>query len=904
MFPLFAFFAIPAMGAFRSSCSDLRFCRDNLNRQPQNLTAWSFRDWQYSFMAPFAAPLFANGRPTNATLLITKIRNSGFRIRVDPGAALSRYRYDIAHDSLVVNATVLNSQDFLIVKDGNGSVSIELEGQENLSLLLSKSPLSISLRQGSREYLAMNSDDFMFVEDGSPVPDVLWDNWTETARHGRTAVGISFRFSGSDTELTGFAESNNGVNLPDVDFERHYALDYYSHYGYVPFVTAHNPAYDVTPAVFWMNPTDTFYRIRRTPTDRTLFLVCEGGFIDFVVFAAPGASVLPQYYRLTRFPFFPPAFTLGYHQCRWGYPSQAHVEQVMANLSAVHFPQDAQWLDIDHLEGSEPFILSRTWWTNATKFFADATAAGRRIIRITDCHMYANTSYFPYTDALSKGYLVSYNSSAFLGRCWPGPVSFPDFLRADVRNWWATLFARYEFPENVHVWNDMNEVATWDDAEGTLPKDATQLNGTTELREVHSLYGFANSAATHAALLSLVPDRRPFVLTRSFFAGSQKYAWHWSGDNEPTYDHLALSLSTLLTSNIAGLPFSGSDIGGFDDETEPSLLARWYQLGAFLYPLCREHSATGLPQREPYIFKDSNPEQFGAMFAAVVARYRLLPLLYTAARDAAEFGQPFVAPLWYYFPKVPINATVSNTQPVVGGKLMVVPQLQENATIVTIVKPPGNWFLLWNGTALVTGAVVPTRWADPVPAYLRGGAITALFTTHGMTVAETFAKNLTLYIALDAGQAATGSLYFDDLVSMQHTKGVFLRVAIECTQAYLSVHHTGNFSAAPFVEKVVIYGAAGVPAFVIPGGKVTFENGIVSITGVWIGLAVNQTFTAPSTPAPTPKDDADHIGIIVGVAVGAVVLVALIAVVVVRCTKSDDDLDKHRLAISDATFTS
>jgi alpha 1,3-glucosidase len=700
----------------------------------------------------------------------------------------------------------------------------------------------------------------MLLEDGSAVPDAFWDQWYESFPHGKTAVGLSFQFSNSATALSGFPESDNDLDLPDVDAERRYALDYYSHYGYVPFVMAHNSAYEFTPALFWMNPTDMVYLLSRGAQSRDLALISESGFIDFVLFLAEPEAILPQYYQITGFPLFPPAFGFGYHQCRYGYPSQEVVEEVMANLSANGFPQDVQWLDIDHLENYEPFILSKTWWTNATQFFADAATAGLRVVRITDCHMYDSGGYPPFVEAYDAGYLVMYRSWVFTAQSWPGMVGWPDFLRRDVRDWWSTLFPRYNFPENVHVWNDMNEVSASGTAEATLPKDALQFNTNIEVREVHSLYGFSNSAATHDALLSAFPDRRPFVLTRSFFAGTQRYAWHWSGDNMPTQDHLALALSTLLASNLAGLPFSGSDLGGFNAETNPFLLARWYQLGAYILPFYREHNDIYTSPREPYLYKDSNPAQFQAMKTAVIDRYKMLPLLYTAARDACEYGRPFAAPLWFHFPRVEFEAAVAKSQPLIGGRLMVVPQLTVNATNVTAVKPPGLWWELRTGRAMADRDVVSTDWSDHVPAFLRGGTILGVFSAHGMTVEKTFQNNLSLVIAFNESRMAEGSLYFDDLASLAHERGEFLRSAIACTGAYLSVTREGGFAGRPFVESVTIYGALALPSFVIPGGNATFADGVVTITGVWFSLADEQNFTAlPSqsaAPALSPTSSA------------------------------------------------
>jgi alpha 1,3-glucosidase len=483
--------------------------------------------------------------------------------------------------------------------------------------------------------------------------------------------------------------------------------------------------------------------------------------------------------------------------------------------------------------------------------------------------------------------LVKRNSETFIGDCWPGRVGWIDFLLKEARTWWGGLYSQYEYPENVHVWNDMNEAAVWESMEGTLPKDAVQLNGTVEVREVHALYGASNAAATQAGLLAKFPNRRPFILTRSFFAGSQKFTWHWSGDNSASYEHLVLSLNTLLASNLAGMPFTGSDIGGFGGDVDPDLLARWHQLGAYLFPLCREHLANWVPRREPYLYQESNPDQFHAMLTAVTDRYKLLPLLYTAMRDASEFGQPFVAPVWFYFPRHSVDLQAAARQPIIAGKQMVVPQLVEGAKSVTVAKPPGNWFDLRSGAALSDGQTVPTGWSDHVPAFLRGGSVVALFNEHGMTVQQTYKKDLTLYVALNESGLATGALYFDDLVSMEHQNGAFTRVTIEFSATVLAVRPAGSYTAVPRASKVVVYGASKVPQFAIPGGTATLDAGVVIITGVDIDLSSAQEFTVPTdTPGNEGLSAGAVVGIVIGGLIGVILIVALASVVVARSRRT------------------
>jgi hypothetical protein len=285
--------------------------------------------------------------------------------------------------------------------------------------------------------------------------------------------------------------------------------------------------------------------------------------------------------------------------------------------------------------------------------------------------------------------------------------------------------------------------------------------------------------------------------------------------------------------------------------TTPELLARWYQLGAFLFPLYREHGSIQVPKREPYLYKDSNPAQFYAMITAVVDRYLMFPLIYTAVRDTCEYGRPFAAPLWFDFPRTAFDPIVASSQPIVGGKLMVVPQLAENTMNANVVKPPGRWYHLQTGKELVADSSYATGWYNHTLAFLRGGVVTAIFREYELTIKRTYEHNLTLYIAFDDNGEAHDSLYFDDQISMEHLQGSFLRSYINCSSKSLTIRPEGNYSSIPFIDEVVIYGATQVPDFVIPGGIVTFDKGVVRIGGIFFSLSVNQTFAPPpATPLP------------------------------------------------------
>ena len=174
--------------------------------------------------------------------------------------------------------------------------------------------------------------------------------------------------------------------------------------------------------------------------------------------------------------------------------------------------------------------------------------------------------------------------------------------------------------------------------------------------------------ATTAGLREAMPDLRTFVLSRAGFAGIQRYAANWMGDNLARWDHLWLSIGMGAGLGLSGQAFVGADIGGFQGNTHPELFLRWMQYGA-LTPFCRNHSEIGNVDQYAWAFGDV----IGAhVRAAVKLRYRLLPYLYACFLPAAETGAPIQRPLVFDYQ---YDGTVRDLddQYLLGSDLLVAP---------------------------------------------------------------------------------------------------------------------------------------------------------------------------------------------------------------------------------------
>ncbi|KAG0001961.1 hypothetical protein BGZ65_003041 [Modicella reniformis] len=135
----------------------------------------------------------------------------------------------------------------------------------------------------------------------------------------------------------------------------------------------------------------------------------------------------------------------------------------------------------------------------------------------------------------------------------------------------------------------------------TISPDALHHGGVTEY-DVHNLYGHMEAIATYNALRELQPKRKPFILSRSTFPGSGRFACKWNGDNCSTASDMKASIAGFLNFQFFGISMTGADIGGFGGAASEELLIRWHQLGAF-YPFMRNHNCRNNPPQEPYLYK-------------------------------------------------------------------------------------------------------------------------------------------------------------------------------------------------------------------------------------------------------------------------------------------------------------
>jgi alpha-glucosidase len=365
---------------------------------------------------------------------------------------------------------------------------------------------------------------------------------------------------------------------------------------------------------------------------------------------------------------------------------------------------------------------------NPARMIADLGRQGFKVVTIVDPHPKAAAGYAPYDSGLAGDHFVKNpDGTPYVAPVWPaqaeknpGPSVFPDFSKPAAREWWGSLHRGHVEMGVAGIWNDMNEPAVFDTPGHTMPMDLRHDNegAPSDHREVHNVYGMLMTRATHEGLRRLRPDRRPFVLTRATFAGGQRWAAAWPGDNVSSWQHLRGSIPVLLGMGLSGMPFVGSDIGGFAGAPTPELFTRWIQLGVF-YPFMRTHTADGTPDQEPWSY---GPRYEAINTRAIELRYELLPHVYNEMQQASVTGVPAMRPLMLEFPADPVTAGIDD-QFLFGPSLLVAPVVTEAASTREVYLPAGSWFDYWSGRRFEGGRVhkMPVT-IESLPLFVREGA--------------------------------------------------------------------------------------------------------------------------------------------------------------------------------------
>jgi alpha-glucosidase len=458
--------------------------------------------------------------------------------------------------------------------------------------------------------------------------------------------------------------------------------------------------------------------------------------LDLMLFPGPTPTDVTRRFseRVGRTPL-PPIWALGHHLSRRSYASESEVRAIARALMDHDLPTDAIHLDAHHKDGFRSFSWHPRRFPDPAGLLHSLTSQGLHVVSVT--HPGVETDPASTTFASGSAHDVfcrRRDGSLFTLRLWPGECALPDFNRSDVRHWWGRLHEPLVEAGVAGIWNDLNEPSGWRrelrvgrrvlplqregvrDFEQAAP---TEPDHKVAHEEVHNLFAHQQNRATREALETLGRERRPFVLTRAAFAGTQRYAAVTTAGSRSRWEDLRNVLPTLLSLGLSGMPFSGSDIGGFRGSTTAELYARWMQIGA-LSPLARTHSDRFGRRQEPWRF---GKETLAIARDALQLRMRLLPYLYGLFRHSEESGAPVWRSLAYEFPN-DANACDIDDQVMIGPSLLAAPVLERSERKREVYLPAGDW-IDWHDGARFVGArlVCVDAGLERLPLFARGGSV-------------------------------------------------------------------------------------------------------------------------------------------------------------------------------------
>jgi len=285
----------------------------------------------------------------------------------------------------------------------------------------------------------------------------------------------------------------------------------------------------------------------------------------------------------------------------------------------------------------------------------------------------------------------------------------------------------------------------------------------------------------------LRPGERPFALHRNGYAGMARYAaFLWSGDVQSRWETLRAHVPVAINAGLSGIPFWGTDIGGFvpTDEYTGELYVRWFQFGAFC-PLFRSHGRTwhlrlpwgwnagDMGPNEVANWAGPAPDELRNAAVEPICkkylelRYQLMPYLYTAVREAHDTGLPIMRSLWLHYPDDRV-AAARGDEYLWGRDLLVAPVTEKAATTRSVYLPSGTWYDFWT-EEVVTGGREVKKIVDlaTIPLYVRAGAIIPFGPVTQYTAEPTDSR---LTVVVYPGEDGDYVLYEDDGLSFAYQR--------------------------------------------------------------------------------------------------------------------------------------
>ena len=565
-----------------------------------------------------------------------------------------------------------------------------------------------------------------------------------------------------------------------------------------------------------------------------------GGIIDYYIIVDNSPeNVIKDIHYLIGKPILPPYWALGVHQCRWGFKNTFDFENVYNNYIERKIPIDSMWIDIDAMENYKIFTLNKQHFKNLPKVVDNIHKNQAKFIPIIDIAFSSYdddmTIYNKIGDENNLFIKSGYTNKNLFGKVWPKKAVFPDFFNPNIKKIWDYGLDNYlKIIDYDGIWLDMNEPALTGGAAGEIFENeddrekyrkeiekniqlsyipgyidntnvliagSLSLNAITynneRLYNNKPLLSVYQCKQTYNYLKRKLPHKRPFILTRANSLGTGNYAFHWLGDNFSKNDYIKYSISGIFNYNIFGIPLTGADICGFNNNADGKLCARWYNVGAF-YPFSRNHNSRSAKDQYPWTF-GQNIENI--IKKDIMVRYSLIRYFYSQLFLVSlnEKGA-FFKPVMFEYPLDKNSYDDIESKIMLGEALLLCAFFENHEKNKTFIFPNSNFNMYPSGYT-VLNYTNDSNYSNKLRKslsgklnelhlFMRGGYIIPMQDTFDNYVMNTYylrQQKINLIINPDHEGYSKGTIFFDndeiDTIELEK----YIRINLEFKNKILSV---------------------------------------------------------------------------------------------------------------------
>lgn len=663
------------------------------------------------------------------------------------------------------------NESFAVVNEdlgwsGNVNVNEETSAYEifteQLRIRVNKSPFKLQVFDKYQKLLFSDYNEKGFVKNKSHI--------------------ASYKTLKSDEQFFGLGEKAGSLNRRGKSFKMWnsdqpcYGVNEDPLYKSIPFFMSSNHY-----GIFFDNTYKTEFKFGSESNDYYSFEAPAGEMVYYFMYGNDYKEIIQNYIALTGKPIMPPKWALGFSQCRGNYTRESQAKEIAAEFRKRQIPCDIIYQDIGWVEGLQDFDWKKSNYDNPKQMVKELGDLGFKMI-VSQDPVISQVNKKQWEEANSKGYFttdIRTGKSYDMPWPWGGNCGVVDFTKPEVADWWGNYQQK---PLNDGVrgfWTDMGEPA-WSNEDAT-----DRLNMKHNLgmhNEIHNVYGLTWDKVVTEQFYKHNPNKRVFQMTRSAYAGLQRYTFGWSGDSGngnnvlEGWSQFANQIPVGLSAGMGIIPFWTSDISGYcgdikDYDAMAELYIRWMQFGVF-NPLSRAHHEGGNAV-EPWVF---GPEAENITRAAIQLKYKLIPYIYTYAREAHDTGMPLMRALLLEYP----NDTETyqlNGQFLFGRELLVAPVVEKGAVTKDVYFPEGEWINYNDKKTVYKGGqwITVDSPLNVIPLFVKKGSIVPT-----MPVMQYINEKPSYPLGLEVfpgviNKETSFTLYEDDGESRDYEKDIFCK---------------------------------------------------------------------------------------------------------------------------------